>query len=510
MSFSSSERVGAIAAALARAQAELANPEKSLTATILPAKVGEAPRQFRYAPLAAGLELVRKALGKQEIATLQATAIDLSAGFVRLDTRLVHASGEWFGSQWPVCALADLAQPRRMGAALTYARRYALFSLVGVAGEDDLDAPDLELKVEPTRAAPANGAAGPNGAKPPIGPANGRGKGGAPILVAPALPAGPAAALRDRLIGEIDRLSGSDDAAAWAATGLPAKAALPLKDAQAVEARFRDRVGRFEAATEAAGAPAGPRAAAAAPAGETSQPSIATEAAAAALVPPSLDAAVVADADALADADAEAAAPTEPIAPSPAQPGPSSALDPPPDAGAPPSSPDAPPDADAPPSSPDAPRPPASLAASAAGGDPERPGAGEQLLKPPPLAPAGRGPVAKPIRLRDPEHRKFVARQPCVVCGRRPSDPHHLRYLQPRALGRKVSDEFTVPLCRGHHRELHRAGDERRWWGERGLDPEPIALELWRRSREGRRSAGGADRQLPPPPAAPPPAEPSP
>src|SRR6202035_4668595 len=104
---------------------------------------GDAERSFRYAPLSSGLDIVRKTLGQQEIATVQTTAIDQAAGMVNLTTVLAHASGEWIASDWPVCAVSDTATPRRMGAALTYARRYALFTLVGIAGEDDLDAPDL-------------------------------------------------------------------------------------------------------------------------------------------------------------------------------------------------------------------------------------------------------------------------------------------------------------------------------------------------------------------------------
>src|SRR5689334_10380906 len=141
----SSETIGAIAAALAKAQAELTNPEKSLTATIPTRDPRDAPRSFRYASLASGLEIVRKALGKQEIATIQRTEIDTEAGIVRLTTLLAHSSGEWMASDWPVCAIAEASAPQRMGAALTYARRYALFTLVGIAGEDDLDAPDLPL-----------------------------------------------------------------------------------------------------------------------------------------------------------------------------------------------------------------------------------------------------------------------------------------------------------------------------------------------------------------------------
>jgi hypothetical protein len=91
--------------------------------------------------------------------------------------------------------------------------------------------------------------------------------------------------------------------------------------------------------------------------------------------------------------------------------------------------------------------------------------------------------LSKTVRLRDKEHRKFVSRQPCLVCGRTPSDPHHLRFVQPCALGRRVSDEFIVPLCRVHHRELHRQGDEAAWWGKLPIDPLPVALKLWKHTR---------------------------
>ena len=94
-------------------------------------------------PLSSGLDLVRKSLGQHEIATVQTTAIDEAAGLIQLTTMLAHSSGEWISSDWPVCPVSETAAPHRMGAALTYARRYALFTLVGIAGEDDLDAPDL-------------------------------------------------------------------------------------------------------------------------------------------------------------------------------------------------------------------------------------------------------------------------------------------------------------------------------------------------------------------------------
>src|SRR5271167_1654684 len=139
----SSESIASLAAALAKAQLELTNPEKSLTATFPGDRYDEAGRTFRYAPLSSGLDIVRKALGQHEIATLQTTTIDQDIQTVSLTTVLAHSSGEWIASDWPVCMLSDMTAPRRMGAALTYARRYALFTLVGIAGEDDLDAPDL-------------------------------------------------------------------------------------------------------------------------------------------------------------------------------------------------------------------------------------------------------------------------------------------------------------------------------------------------------------------------------
>jgi ERF superfamily len=137
----SSPSIASLAAALAKAQLVLTNPEKSLTATISSGRGHE--QSFSYASLASGLDIVRKTLGQHEIATVQTTAIDQAAGVVNLITTLAHSSGEWIASDWPVCGLAETATPRRMGAALTYARRYALFTLVGIAGEDDLDAPDL-------------------------------------------------------------------------------------------------------------------------------------------------------------------------------------------------------------------------------------------------------------------------------------------------------------------------------------------------------------------------------
>jgi len=140
---SCSSTIGALASALAKAQAELSNPEKSLTATLPGVFPREEARSFRYASLASGLDLVRKCLGQHEIATIQTTTIDKEAGLIHLTTTLAHSSGEWMSSDWPVCPVSETNAPHRMGTALTYARRYALFTLVGIAGEDDLDTPDL-------------------------------------------------------------------------------------------------------------------------------------------------------------------------------------------------------------------------------------------------------------------------------------------------------------------------------------------------------------------------------
>jgi ERF superfamily len=376
----SSESIGTIAAALARAQVQLTNPEKSLTATIRSPFPREGDRTFRYASLSSGLDIVRKALGKHEIATVQTTAID-EAGLIRLTTVLAHSSGEWVSSDWPVCPTSETAAPHRMGAALTYARRYALFTLVGIAGEDDLDAPDLE-------AAPKAGAerpSGPDGQKsnghalaaglPTSADARGN-----KLLARPAksiLAADQSAVLRDRLVAELDVLQSADEAASWAYRSLPAKNTLTTADAEFVEAGFRLKLGGFGD-------------------GQTG--------------------------DGLQEAVH-------------GQPGEQRGL-PNPENEAP------------------------SMAATEEAGGGVRPG-------------------GKTLRMRDKDHLKFVSKQPCVLCGREPSDAHHLRFAQPRALGRKVSDEFTVPVCRLHHRELHRHGDEAAWWTGLNVDPVPIAFALW-------------------------------
>jgi hypothetical protein len=377
----SSETIGTIAGALAKAQAELTNPEKSLVANIRSPFPREGDRMFRYASLSSGLDIVRKALGKHEIATVQTTAID-EAGLIRLTTMLAHSSGEWVSSDWPVCPVSESAAPHRMGAALTYARRYALFTLVGIAGEDDLDAPDLGAAPKSgTDQAPGPDGRASNGHAFTVGlpaPASARRKTPPARPAKPVLAADQSAVLRERMVAELEALQSADEAASWAHRSLPAKNTLTAADAELVEAGFRARLA------------------------------------------------------ALGD-ERPAEGPRQAIQSTPgAQPG----------------------------------RPSADGVGSVPAATEDN--SASRFL-----------PVGKTIRLRDKDHRKFVSKQPCLVCGREPSDPHHLRFAQPRALGRKVSDEFMVPLCRLHHRELHRHGDEAAWWNGVNVDPVTIALTLW-------------------------------
>jgi hypothetical protein len=380
----SSETIGTIAAALAKAQAQLVNPEKSLVGTIRSDQASGSERSFRYAPLSSGLDIVRKTLSQHEIATVQTTAIDETAGIVRLSTVLAHASGEWIASDWPVCAISETAAPHRMGAALTYARRYALFTLVGIAGEDDLDAPDLIAPTTPsrpieespirTRGRPNGGPAHRDQALSRLSRQNGRPN--------PTRLLGPdaSAALRDRLVTELNNLSSAEQAATWGLQALAAKNTLLAADAERVESAFQVQLSKL--ATEAAARPSAKR-------------------------------------SAVQDRDKKRRR---------------SAVD-------------------------------------------------KTVL---------RLPTAR--RIRDRDHVKSVAKQPCLICGRRPADAHHLRFAQSATLGRKVSDEFTVPLCRGHHREVHRCGDEAAWWGKTGIDPSAAARVLWLKSHPLPSSA--PDRQV--------------
>jgi hypothetical protein len=404
----SSETMGAIAAALAKAQAELVNPEKSLVATIRPDGPGAVERSFRYAPLSSGLEIVRKTLSQHEIATVQTTAIDQVAGTVNLTTVLAHSSGEWIASDWPVCAISDTATPHRMGAALTYARRYALFTLVGIAGEDDLDAPDLTTPRQQPSSGPERPKAGGNGRlngshlRPAL-PLDGR-RGSKPQFpVDPVLGPEASAELRDRLVAELGELgSGGDDAALWAKRRLGEKNQLTASDARRVEEAFQAKLVGFAGPADEAGVP--------------DQPS--------------------ADVKPLPASEAPERPAAPPLERSPARPW--------------------------------VMRPARGSKPRGSGNRPQTRGVDKGALAFP-----------EPRRVRDREHVRQVAKQPCLVCGRQPSDPHHLRFTQRRALSRKVSDEFTVPLCRGHHREVHRCGDEAVWWRKVGVDPTVAARALW-------------------------------
>src|SRR6516164_8979013 len=242
----SSPSIAALATALAKAQIELTNPEKSLIGTIEPRRGEGGARQFRYAPLSSGLEIVRKTLGQHEIATVQTTAIDQVAGVVNLTTVLAHSSGEWIASDWPVCPIAETERPHRMGAALTYARRYALFTLVGIAGEDDLDAPDL--------IAPAAPASAEKSASKKLGRLNGGEENSTPevsdrsgvkaVSVSSKLLLDPeqSAALRDQLAAELKEIDSSEEAANWAHRVLGAKSTLTAADAACIEEAFRAKL----------------------------------------------------------------------------------------------------------------------------------------------------------------------------------------------------------------------------------------------------------------------------
>jgi hypothetical protein len=376
----SSESFAALACALAKAQAQLVNPEKSLSATIRTGRAGEIERTFRYAPLSSGLEIVRKTLSEHEIALIQTTAIDQATRMLHLTTMLAHSSGEWISSQWPVCAVAEIANPHRMGAALTYARRYALFTLVGIAGEDDVDAPDLCAPSPPT------GVAGSESHAATITNGSGRLRGWTKLAQSTLLSTEESAVLRDRLLTQITTLDSHNDAVTWAKEALDHKNRLTATDAKVEEDAFEQKLsGLSPSSSEGSEAPT--------------------------------------------------------VNPAPGAAG-------------------------------TAPR--QNVTDHTAGPDPHPP----------------KGKIDKsvlthgmPRRYRNKDHLRFVAQQPCVLCGRKPSDPHHLRFVQPPALGRKASDEFAVPLCRVHHREVHRAKDEKAWWQQAGIEPLKLARKLWKETR---------------------------
>ena len=253
----SSPSIAALATALAKAQIELTNPEKSLIGTIEPESGKGGARHFRYAPLSSGLEIVRKTLGQYEIATVQTTAIDPAAGIVNLTTVLAHSSGEWIASDWPVCPIGETETPHRMGAALTYARRYALFTLVGIAGEDDLDAPDLVTP--PTsghdrRSSRGNGrldgkssalAARTPLPRPPKPAVDNNNKTEGRVLTAVRLDIAASANLRDVMLGELNQIGSEDEAAKWAHRRMQEKNKLNATDAKHVEEAFRAKLLSF-------------------------------------------------------------------------------------------------------------------------------------------------------------------------------------------------------------------------------------------------------------------------
>jgi hypothetical protein len=245
-----------------------------------------------------------------------------------------------------------------MGAALTYARRYALFALVGIAGEDDLDAPDS--LIEPLH--PDQGDTDYNSEpknKPPKGTVHRQ----------PVLDFERSLVLRDQLLAEIRILKEGEELAMWAYRRLSAKNSLTADDACVIEAVYQKIL------------------------------------------------------DANSDLDPSDLLQSSP-SPSP----------------------------------------------------PEQP---SSSIKQPPTVVTVR---AKPVRKRSKAHLLFVGAQPCIICQRVPCDAHHLKFAQPKALGRKVSDEFTVPLCRDHHHELHRYGNEAAWWANLQVAPVEAANELWQTS----------------------------
>jgi ERF superfamily len=286
-------------------------------------------------------------------------------------------------SDWPVCPIAETANPQRMGAALTYARRYALFTLVGIAGEDDLDAPDLcdgQPSLSPSAVDPSSRPKDGQSRIPARTPGNGRARGGRNGEVTVILDSEPSAGLREKLLTELGKITSADLASAWAREALTGKNSLTATDAMLVEDAFERRLSEL------------PSSDAAAPSnGEPSVPQISE---------PQVDA----TSDGIDTRQAK--------------------------------------------------------------------GIDKSILA-----------VAAPRRYRNREHLRYVAQQACLLCGRKPSDPHHLGFTQPRALGRKVSDEFAVPLCRGHHRAVHRSRDERAWWRQAGIDPIKVARRLWKATR---------------------------
>jgi hypothetical protein len=248
-----SESIGTLAATLAKAQIELVNPDKSTLAAIEASGRAEGNQIFRYAPLSSGLDIVRKTLGRHEIATVQTTAIDQAGAFVNLTTLLAHSSGEWISSDWPVCPLDEMASPKRMGAALTYARRYALFALVGIAGEDDLDAPDLnrDEAAEFGARKPASTVRVPsNGGKHSLSRQAARSDTRANDSIS--LKGQLSAVLRDQLLSQLNEVDSAESAALWARRIIPAKNTLNDEDARQLETAFQAKLEFLESSIDTA------------------------------------------------------------------------------------------------------------------------------------------------------------------------------------------------------------------------------------------------------------------
>jgi hypothetical protein len=412
----SSENVAAIATALAKAQTELSNPEKSMIGTVYNNR-SESPQSFRYASLSSGLDIIRKALGGQQIAIAQTTDIDRINGTVNLTTVLLHTSGEWISSDWPVCQLSETSAPRRMGAALTYARRYALFSMVGIAGEDDLDAPHFATE-PPQSDKPAEAGVTLSSSPEPSSAPSTQLRSGS--LASPTarqkLSGGESATLRMQLIEQIQTLP-EDDLQPRAIAILKAKNRLSADDAKLVEDAFAAKLPlRSDTSTTNELA---------------STPSRQT---------PPQSSLISAGAKRPRGRPRKVKAALAPISSAPL------------------------------PSAPTINENPSASAHDQPDAATDKIQKGELL-------------IGKPRRLRDKAHLKFVGSQPCLVCGRNPADAHHLRFAQSRGMGLKVSDEFTVPLCRAHHRDNHNHGDEVAWWERRAIDPVTTARMLWMSTR---------------------------
>src|ERR1700692_28947 len=239
----SSDSVAAIATALAKAQTELSNPEKAMVGTVYNNR-SDSPQSFRYASLSSGLDIVRKTLGGAQIAIAQTTNIDRPSGAVNLTTVLMHTSGEWIASDWPVCALSEISQPRRMGAALTYARRYALFTMVGIAGEDDLDtSPDVtDDRAGGRKTVDSESSDAPGVSSARVRPSKLRTERSITPTVREQLGVEESAAKRVDLIREIETLPGAD-LQPRAIAILKAKNRLTADDAKKVEEAFSARIG---------------------------------------------------------------------------------------------------------------------------------------------------------------------------------------------------------------------------------------------------------------------------